>query len=76
MDDYRLAKQVFSKAPNGTKRGLQRTRWVDQVDKDGRDLGIRDLGEERQLTPERRGPGKSIQRRLPSLVAVYNGYSL
>uniref|UniRef100_T1GB98 Uncharacterized protein n=1 Tax=Megaselia scalaris TaxID=36166 RepID=T1GB98_MEGSC len=50
MVDDRPAKQVFFKAPSGTRRGQQRTRWVGLVDKDNRNLGI-SCGEE-HLTPE------------------------
>uniref|UniRef100_T1GZP2 Uncharacterized protein n=1 Tax=Megaselia scalaris TaxID=36166 RepID=T1GZP2_MEGSC len=58
MDDDLLAKQLFSKAPNGTRRSRERTRW-----------GYQD-GEE-QLALETRGGGKSIQRRPPILITVY-----
>uniref|UniRef100_T1GX54 Uncharacterized protein n=1 Tax=Megaselia scalaris TaxID=36166 RepID=T1GX54_MEGSC len=40
MNDDRLVKQVFSKTPNGTRRGRKRTKWVYLVDNDVTDLGI------------------------------------
>lgn len=41
MDDDLPAKQMFSKNPGGTRRrGRQRTRWVDLVNKDAEELGI------------------------------------